>query len=182
MTSSVLFTSPLLTGKLISARVCRSRTRPLLDLLPKRINTLTRMASQFRIVEHVVNCSHTREYVGATAHGDDDRPKLAVKQYIPLNNGEPQPGDVTIIGAHANGFPKVRHSNELPHFIFISSSWAHTMSRNCTNLYGMTFRSGPPVTDFVFVPFGLPTAGIKEVPAYLTSGYLETIVSSLQRP
>ncbi|KAH7017229.1 Alpha/beta hydrolase family-domain-containing protein [Ilyonectria destructans] len=64
------------------------------------------MASQFRIVEHVVNCSHTREYVGATAHGDDDLPKLAVKQYIPLNNGEPRPGDVTIIGAHANGFPK----------------------------------------------------------------------------
>ncbi|KAM5517894.1 toxin biosynthesis [Fusarium oxysporum f. sp. phaseoli] len=33
-------------------------------------------------------------------------PKLAVKQYIPHDNPNPQPGDVTIIGAHANGFPK----------------------------------------------------------------------------
>ncbi|KAF5662750.1 host-specific ak-toxin akt2 [Fusarium heterosporum] len=31
---------------------------------------------------------------------------LAVKQYIPHDNPNPQPGDVTIIGAHANGFPK----------------------------------------------------------------------------
>lgn len=33
---------------------------------------------------------------------------MAVKQYIPLDNPNPQPGDVTILGAHANGFPKVR--------------------------------------------------------------------------
>ncbi|KLO85796.1 host-specific AK-toxin Akt2 [Fusarium fujikuroi] len=31
---------------------------------------------------------------------------LAVKQYVPHDNPNPQPGDVTIIGAHANGFPK----------------------------------------------------------------------------
>jgi hypothetical protein len=35
-----------------------------------------------------------------------------VKQYIPLDNPKPQPGDVTILAAHANGFPKV--CNELP--------------------------------------------------------------------
>lgn len=34
--------------------------------------------------------------------------RLAVKQYTPLDNLNPQPGDLTIIGAHANGFPKVR--------------------------------------------------------------------------
>ncbi|KAL3962283.1 hypothetical protein ACCO45_003806 [Purpureocillium lilacinum] len=47
-----------------------------------------------------------QEYVAATAHGDSDTPRLAVKQYIPLDNPTPKPGDVTIIGAHANGFPK----------------------------------------------------------------------------
>ncbi|KAF4992835.1 hypothetical protein FGRMN_6887 [Fusarium graminum] len=42
----------------------------------------------------------------STVNGDEDSPKLAVKQYIPHDNANPQPGDVTIIGAHANGFPK----------------------------------------------------------------------------
>ncbi|KAL2258926.1 hypothetical protein VTK26DRAFT_7573 [Humicola hyalothermophila] len=60
----------------------------------------------YRVVEHTIDCAHTREYVTATANGDADRPRLAVKQYIPLDNPNPQPGDVTIIGAHANGFPK----------------------------------------------------------------------------
>ncbi|GJN83874.1 hypothetical protein PLIIFM63780_007425 [Purpureocillium lilacinum] len=64
------------------------------------------MASSFRVVEHTVTGCHTREYVAATAHGDSDTPRLAVKQYIPLDNPTPKPGDVTIIGAHANGFPR----------------------------------------------------------------------------
>ncbi|KAJ5712273.1 Abhydrolase domain-containing protein mpaH [Penicillium malachiteum] len=64
-------------------------------------------SSPFRIVEHVVPCQHIREYPGAVAD-DQDRPSLhlAVKQYIPLDNPNPQPGDVTILAAHANGFPK----------------------------------------------------------------------------
>ncbi|KAF5599267.1 host-specific AK-toxin Akt2 [Fusarium pseudoanthophilum] len=49
---------------------------------------------------------HSREYLAETANGDEDTPKLAVKQYVPHDNPNPQPGDVTIIGAHANGFPK----------------------------------------------------------------------------
>lgn len=64
-------------------------------------------SSYFRKVQHTVNCAHSREYIAATANGDLDRPKLSVAQYIPLDNSNPQPGDVTIIGAHANGFPKV---------------------------------------------------------------------------
>jgi hypothetical protein len=64
------------------------------------------MASPFRIVEHVVPCQHIREYPAATA-GVDDTLHLAVKQYIPFDNPNPQPGDVTILAAHANGFPKV---------------------------------------------------------------------------
>ncbi|KAF5013566.1 hypothetical protein FDECE_426 [Fusarium decemcellulare] len=68
--------------------------------------TLTRMSSSYRVVQHTVNCCHTRDHVAATAHGDADTPKLSVKQYIPIDNPDPQPGDVTVIGAHANGFPK----------------------------------------------------------------------------
>ncbi|SPJ72578.1 related to host-specific AK-toxin Akt2 [Fusarium torulosum] len=58
------------------------------------------------IATAVVVFVHTRQHLAATANGDDDIPKLAVKQYIPHSNPNPQPGDVTIVGAHANGFPK----------------------------------------------------------------------------
>ncbi|EAW10659.1 putative toxin biosynthesis protein [Aspergillus clavatus NRRL 1] len=60
----------------------------------------------FRIVEHQVPCQHIREYPGATANEQEDVLHLAVKQYIPLDNPDPQPGDVTILATHANGFPK----------------------------------------------------------------------------
>lgn len=60
----------------------------------------------FRIVEHRIPCSYVREFPGALAGVQEDLLHLAVKQYIPLENPSPKPGDVTIIGAHANGFPK----------------------------------------------------------------------------
>ncbi|KAJ5544926.1 hypothetical protein N7535_006688 [Penicillium sp. DV-2018c] len=63
-------------------------------------------SSPFRIVEHVVPTQHIREYPGATANSQEEVLNLAVKQYIPLDNPNPQPGDVTILAAHANGFPK----------------------------------------------------------------------------
>lgn len=65
------------------------------------------MSSPFRIVEHIVPTQHIREYPGATANDQEEPLHLAVKQYIPLDNHNPQPGDITILGAHANGFPKV---------------------------------------------------------------------------
>jgi len=66
--------------------------------------------SLFKIQEHTLTTSHIREYPGSTAGSQDDELKLAVKQYTPLDNQDPQPGDVTIIGGHANGFPKVHQS------------------------------------------------------------------------
>lgn len=60
----------------------------------------------FEIVEHQIPCQHIREYPGALANEQEDVLHLAVKQYKPLSNPHPQPGDVTIIAAHANGFPK----------------------------------------------------------------------------
>lgn len=60
----------------------------------------------FRVVEHKVPCQHVREYSQATAESQEDILYLSVKQYIPLDNFNPQAGDVTIIAAHANAFPK----------------------------------------------------------------------------
>ena len=59
----------------------------------------------FRIIEHIVPCQHIREYPRAT-NDQEDELHLAVKQYIPIDNPNPQRGDVTIIGAHGNGFVK----------------------------------------------------------------------------
>jgi hypothetical protein len=64
-------------------------------------------SSTFKIIEHVLDGQHIREYAQATAFKQEDALKIAIKQYIPLDNPNPQPGDVTIIGAHANGYPKV---------------------------------------------------------------------------
>lgn len=62
--------------------------------------------SRFHIVEHTIPCQHVREYARATSTTQEEVLHLAVKQYIPKDNTDPQPGDVTVIGAHANGFPK----------------------------------------------------------------------------
>lgn len=61
----------------------------------------------FSIREHTVPCQHIREYPRATAHEQESVLHLSVKQYRPWDNLRAEPGDVTIIGAHANGFPKV---------------------------------------------------------------------------
>lgn len=63
-------------------------------------------SSVFRVIEHSVNAQHIREYPAATAGRQEDVLQLAVKQYVPLSNPDPKPGDLSIIGAHANGFPK----------------------------------------------------------------------------
>ncbi|KAH0536183.1 hypothetical protein FGG08_006922 [Glutinoglossum americanum] len=64
-------------------------------------------AQFFRVQKHSVPCQHIREYPRATAAVQEDVLKLAVKQYTPLDNPNPSPGDITIISAHANGFIKV---------------------------------------------------------------------------
>ncbi|KAL3461222.1 alpha/beta-hydrolase [Aspergillus heterothallicus] len=59
----------------------------------------------FTIKEHTIEAQHIREYPHATKSANDAL-KLAVKQYTPKSNPIPQPGDVTIIGAHGAAFPK----------------------------------------------------------------------------
>lgn len=65
-----------------------------------------RSISHFRVVEHVVRCQHTRDRPAGAERGRDNDLRLHVKQYIPKSNTSPEAGDVTIIGAQANGFPK----------------------------------------------------------------------------
>jgi len=62
--------------------------------------------SSFRIDQHLLPCQHIRGYYQSTANEQEDVLHLAIKQYTPLDNPHPQKGDITIIGGHANGFPK----------------------------------------------------------------------------
>jgi hypothetical protein len=74
-------------------------------------NTLhltSRMATaQFSIREHTLPASYVREYARSTADDQEVELKLAIKQYTPLKSAPPNGQGVTVIGAHANGFPKV---------------------------------------------------------------------------
>ncbi|KGM92332.1 uncharacterized protein PADG_11527 [Paracoccidioides brasiliensis Pb18] len=60
----------------------------------------------FNVIEHVAPCQYIREYPGAIDTDQEETLYLSVKQYVPIDNPNPKPGDITIIGAHANGFPK----------------------------------------------------------------------------
>lgn len=62
----------------------------------------------FTVKEHVIDGQHVREYPDATVNSDA-KLKLVLKQYTPMDNPDPGPGDITVIGAHGCGFPKVRH-------------------------------------------------------------------------
>lgn len=66
-----------------------------------------KMTTLFDVKEYVVDGQHIREYARATAHSQEEVLKVAVKQYTPRDNPNPQPGDITIIASHANGFVKV---------------------------------------------------------------------------
>jgi len=68
------------------------------------------MAS-FNVKEYTLPGQHIREFARGTANAQDEVLQVAVKEYVPKDNPEPKEGDVTIIGAHANGFPKVRRAS-----------------------------------------------------------------------
>lgn len=68
----------------------------------------------FFITEHVIDGQYIREYPRAIVP-QDSSVKLVVKKYTPRNNPNPQPGDLTIVGAHGCGFPKVKERNRTSH-------------------------------------------------------------------
>ncbi|KAK4694776.1 hypothetical protein P7C71_g2854, partial [Lecanoromycetidae sp. Uapishka_2] len=62
--------------------------------------------SYFGVREHIIPCSYIREYPGALLNNQEDTLRLHVKQYTPLDGSQHRPGAITIVGAHANAFPK----------------------------------------------------------------------------
>jgi hypothetical protein len=62
--------------------------------------------SHFIITSHVVRTQHTRGRPAGAERGRENDLRLHVNQYVPNDNPNPKPGDVTIIGAQANGFPE----------------------------------------------------------------------------
>lgn len=83
------------------------RARPTPYTLNRSIHYCRRSMSRFRVIEHTIRAQNVRERPGAVLPGYQQDVRLAVKQYVPIDNPSPQDGDVTLIGAHANGFPKV---------------------------------------------------------------------------
>ncbi|KAL4881667.1 alpha/beta-hydrolase [Aspergillus karnatakaensis] len=59
----------------------------------------------FKVTKYLIDGQYIREYPNATVT-PEAQPKLAVKEYTPINNPTPRPGDVTIVAAHGCGFPK----------------------------------------------------------------------------
>lgn len=107
------------------------------------------MSSIFDIKEHTIEASYIREYARATSHSQDEKLLLHVKQYIPKDNPNPQKGDVTLIGGHANGFPKVSLYYALTARLLLSD-----LARNYMNLYGKNSIMKPRVGTCGFAVFG----------------------------
>lgn len=67
----------------------------------------TMASSPFVVTNHLVDAQYIREYPHATSTQEAPL-KLAVKKYTPIDNQNPLPGDVTLIGVPGTGIPKVR--------------------------------------------------------------------------
>ena len=105
------------------------------------------MSSAFyKVAEHVVDGQHIRGYPNGTKKRQEDRFKIAIKQYTPLDNPNLKEGAITIIAAHAIGVPKVKYlpppyfSARVYSFVDIQ---AHSLTfywgnRNAMNLSGMS--------------------------------------------
>lgn len=64
-------------------------------------------SSMFNVKEHIIPTTYIREYPRALVDDQEDVLSLAVKQYTPKRDAGSAKNEVTIVGAHANGFPKV---------------------------------------------------------------------------
>ncbi|KIY02426.1 uncharacterized protein Z520_02565 [Fonsecaea multimorphosa CBS 102226] len=83
-----------------------SRSSTIGNGLKVKVYSFRRRLSYFRVIEHEVRAQHTRHWPRGTEVGYENALKLSVKQYIPHEQKNPAPGDITFIAAHANGFPK----------------------------------------------------------------------------
>lgn len=66
------------------------------------------MSFPFHISEHVIDAQYVRDSPRATATPNPTL-KLCVKKYTPIDNPQPQPGDVTIVATHGTSLRKVSY-------------------------------------------------------------------------
>lgn len=130
------------------------------------------MSSVFNIKEHIIEAAHIREYARATANAQDERLVVHVKQYFPRDNPEPKKGDVTIIGGHANGFPKVCCARDEE----TDKTTNTCANRSCTSLSGMTSITKPRDTMFRSEASSLLIQHGKDKAAFSTKSLLAMIV------
>lgn len=109
-------------------------------------------SSIYIITEHIIQASHIREYARATSNSQDTPLSLHIKQYVPRSNPNPQQGDVTIIGAHANGFPKVPLTQ--PRLYSGIPADVKVLDRNYMSPCGRTCTPRHRNRVSEFVPFG----------------------------
>ncbi|KAM0279000.1 hypothetical protein ACHAQH_004868 [Verticillium albo-atrum] len=64
------------------------------------------MSSPFTITEQILPGAYIREFPHGLGTSQESTVRLAVKIYTPKDNTSPQPGDITVVATHANGFPK----------------------------------------------------------------------------
>lgn len=64
-------------------------------------------SSVFDVKTHILPGQYIREYPRATLDDQEAKLLLHVKQYTPREQKDVPSNAITIIGAHANGFPKV---------------------------------------------------------------------------
>lgn len=115
------------------------------------------MSSQFfRIKEHVLPCQYIREYPGATLCDQDEMLQLHVKQYVPWNGASIGANAITIIAAHANGFPKVNYPGADSIVKHCSDG-----SRNSMSHYGTSCISGLQAANSLYEASGSPMLQIK---------------------
>lgn len=70
------------------------------------------------VTEHVIPASHIRGFHRGIRDESSAHLRLAVKQYVPLSNPNPQPGDITLIMAQGVGNAK-SYTN---HYLMIFSA------------------------------------------------------------
>ena len=134
----------------------------------------------FIVTEHTIDGQHVREYPNATVDPNSTF-KLVLKSYTPIDNPNPQPGDVTIIGAHGCGFPKVSKSNPILHAKYLRNTLAKRSVRSFTNLYGKTYLVGVDKTAIAFDLSGLPMSQIS-VPVVLQMRNFSEMIVRTQTP
>ncbi|KAF2862842.1 alpha/beta-hydrolase [Piedraia hortae CBS 480.64] len=83
----------------------------------------------FEVRSHTIPATHIREYAAATA-AEDDILYLAVKQYVPRDACPRGHLPITIIGAHANAFPKELYEplwEDLSNELLVRGIWISTI-------------------------------------------------------